>query len=328
MTTLRNLRSDGSFYCVADSNYFLGVVSLFNSLRLLGHDEPMYVLDRGLTADQRERLSKHACIVDADDDQHAILSKSVAPLRFPADVMVLLDADMIVTRRIDDLVEQARGGKVVAFADAIDRFFPEWETILALPPLRRGTYVNAGFFAFSRSVGLQLLERARDTHRKVQLHGSRLGAGTPADPFYFPDQDAWNAVLFSCLEPDQVAAYANRLAPFPPFDGVILEDVHKVLCRYEDGERPYLLHYISRKPWLVSTPRSVYTQLLPRLLLADDLPLRLRDDEVPLRLRSGRLAGGAALVAEGAAWGASHRGRVGLRRRLAGRKKSGYSDGR
>src|SRR6185503_11716260 len=221
--------------------------------------------------------------VDADDDQHAILSKSVAPLQFPADVMLLLDADMIVTQPLDDLIKTAAEGKIVAFADAIDRFVPEWETILGLPPMQRGTYVNAGFFAFSRSVGLQVLERARDTHRQVQLHGSRLGAGTPADPFYFPDQDAWNAVLFSCVEPGQIAAYPNRLAPFPPFDGVLTEDLQKLTCRYEDGERPYLLHYISRKPWLTSTPRSIYTQLLPRLLLADDLPLRLREEEVPLR---------------------------------------------
>ena len=30
-----------AFYCVADERYFLGAVGLVNSLRLVGHDEPV-----------------------------------------------------------------------------------------------------------------------------------------------------------------------------------------------------------------------------------------------------------------------------------------------
>ena len=45
-----------AFYCVADERYFLGAVGLVNSLRLVGHDEPIYLLDCGLTDDQRELL--------------------------------------------------------------------------------------------------------------------------------------------------------------------------------------------------------------------------------------------------------------------------------
>ena len=39
----------GGLYCVADSRYFPGAVGLVNSLRLVGHREPILVLDTGLT---------------------------------------------------------------------------------------------------------------------------------------------------------------------------------------------------------------------------------------------------------------------------------------
>src|SRR4051812_49061180 len=74
-TTLKNLRSNAVFYCVADARYFLGLVALLNSLRLHGHPEPVYVLDRGLTGSQREHLAPHVELVEANDDVHPILSK-------------------------------------------------------------------------------------------------------------------------------------------------------------------------------------------------------------------------------------------------------------
>jgi hypothetical protein len=33
-----------AFYCVADERFFLGAVGLINSLRLVGHAEPIYLL--------------------------------------------------------------------------------------------------------------------------------------------------------------------------------------------------------------------------------------------------------------------------------------------
>ena len=33
--------SRAAFYCVADERYFLGLVGMLNSLRLLGHREPV-----------------------------------------------------------------------------------------------------------------------------------------------------------------------------------------------------------------------------------------------------------------------------------------------
>jgi hypothetical protein len=305
-----------AFYCVADSDYFVGLVALLNSLRLHGHDEPVYVLDRGLLPHQRRLLERHVTLVRDEGGQHAILSKSHAPLRFPADAMLLIDSDMIVTRSLSPLIGAVASGRVVAFADAIDRFVPEWQSLLDLPPLRRTVYVNSGFFGLPRGEGLPLLERVREAQQRVSLGGSRLGGGTPTEPFYFPDQDAWNAVLASTVRPEALWVLDNRLAPFPPFDGVVLDRESPPGVGYEGGEAPYFLHYISRKPWLAPTPRSVYTRLMKRMLFGPDLLVRVQPRDVPRRLRTGRLAEGAGLFAEGAAWFAARRGKLGIRPRV------------
>jgi lipopolysaccharide biosynthesis glycosyltransferase len=52
---------------------------------------------------------------------HPTLLKSWAPLEHPAEVMVLLDADVLVVTRLDQLFEHARDRRVVAFRDSLDR---------------------------------------------------------------------------------------------------------------------------------------------------------------------------------------------------------------
>src|SRR5215210_3169387 len=103
-----------AFYCVADARHFIGAVGLINSLRLLGHAEPVFVLDCGLEPSQRELLSAEARIVAAPSDAPPWLLKTVAPLAHPAEVMVLIDADMIVTRSLAEPIETASAGSLVA----------------------------------------------------------------------------------------------------------------------------------------------------------------------------------------------------------------------
>ncbi len=45
-----------AFYCMSSDVYFLGAVGMINSLRLHGHDEPIYLLDLGLRPEQRELI--------------------------------------------------------------------------------------------------------------------------------------------------------------------------------------------------------------------------------------------------------------------------------
>jgi hypothetical protein len=49
-----------AFYCVASRLYFLGAVGLVNSLRLVGHEEPVFLLDCGLTEGQRALTARYA----------------------------------------------------------------------------------------------------------------------------------------------------------------------------------------------------------------------------------------------------------------------------
>ena len=80
-------RPAAAFYCVADERYFLGAVGLINSLRLVGHTEPIFLLDCGLTAAQRELLAAaRRAASTRPSDAPPWLLKTVAPLARPADV--------------------------------------------------------------------------------------------------------------------------------------------------------------------------------------------------------------------------------------------------
>ena len=48
------MSAPATFYTVTDAEFFPGTVALLNSLRLVGHREPLVVLDNGLTPEQRD----------------------------------------------------------------------------------------------------------------------------------------------------------------------------------------------------------------------------------------------------------------------------------
>ncbi len=72
-----------AFYCVADERYFLGAVGLINSLRLVGHTEPIYLLDCGLTERPARAARAGGELVDAPADAPPTLLKTIAPLQPP-----------------------------------------------------------------------------------------------------------------------------------------------------------------------------------------------------------------------------------------------------
>jgi len=118
-------------YAISDSRFFLGLIALVNSLRLQGHSEPITVLDCGLADYQREILSHETTVIAAPAGYPPHLLKYVAPLLHPADVMILIDADVIVTRSLEPLIRAAEEGKIVAFTDRLhDRFDPRWSALL------------------------------------------------------------------------------------------------------------------------------------------------------------------------------------------------------
>lgn len=317
-----------AFYSVSDSRFFLGAVALVNSLRLVGHDEPIFIVDSGLTPAQQSRLAEHVTLIPARQAEASVLLTPLAPSIRPAQVQILIDADIIVTHALSRFIEAAMAGRIVAFGEpepTDTRSFREWTTALDLPSFRSQPYVNAGQLFVPESLGRRLYPLWTEAQRKIDLKDTRYGRARLSDPFYFADQDVLNAVLAGHFEIEELMIAEHRLAPHYPFPGLDLVDATRLLCRYGDGAEPSLLHHILAKPWLKATRTTIYSLLLPRLLLAPDVALRLDPCELPLRLRQGRLA---ALDRRRAhvqtliyAHSRRQLGRLGIRTRMAQRRR-------
>jgi hypothetical protein len=289
-----------AFYCVSSAMYFLGAVALVNSLRLVGHAEPIFVLDCGLTPEQRELLSPEATLVPAPEDATPYMLKTVAPLERPAEVMVLIDADVIVTRPLEEPVEVARSGRIVAIEHGSERFFPEWGRLLGLGPSRPHPYVSSSLALLGAEPGARVIRVMHDAQPRADMEGSPYSGARPEQalfvdvhpdtaehPFFFADQDVLNAVLATAIEPDQLVTLDRRMEAIPPFEGLRIVDEATLRCEYADGLQPNTIHHLTAKPWLRETPRGIYTELLLRLLLRRDVAIRLRMRDLPGHLRRG-----------------------------------------
>jgi hypothetical protein len=281
-----------AFYCVADAGYFLGVVGMINSLRLQGHAEAIFVLDCGLTPAQRELLARETVLVESPRDTAPWLLKTVAPLDHPAKVMVLIDADVIVTRPLTELIEIAARHRVVAFENNMDRFVPEWGDLLDLGPVRRQPYLCTAFVAMGSSPGMEVLRLMEGRQARVDFQLTHWRDNAPDYPFLYADQDVFNAILAARFEPGQsIVGLDHRLSPSIPFEGLRIVDEAALRLSSAVGPEPYLVHQsLSPKPWQEPVYDGVYSRLLRRLLCAPDLALRPSPREVPLRLRPGPLA--------------------------------------
>jgi hypothetical protein len=282
-----------AFYCIADRRHFPGAVALLNSLRVVGHDEPVFLVDAGMTPDQRNVLRPHVTLIDAPNAVHPVFLKPHAPIEHPAQVAILLDADIIVTRPLTELIDTARRGKLVGFLDNPphdDRFFSEWSEALELGPLRRQPYLNAGYLFIPHGLAGSFLRAWNEAQMRVDVERTWFRSGKLSDPLYFADMDVLNALAASSLGRDDIVFLEHRLAPAAPFPGVSLVDEQTLYCTYADGTQPFMLHHILGKPWLTATRTTVYSVLLTRLLFRPDVTVRLKPSDVPLRLREGRLA--------------------------------------
>jgi hypothetical protein len=306
--------SDAAFYCVADSRYFLGAVGMINSLRLQGHGEPIYLLDLGLTDAQRELLAAEATIVPAPEDTQPWLSKTIAPLAHPAETMVLIDTDILVTRSLGELIERAAGGGVVAFENDVQRFVGEWGELLDLGPLRPGPYVSSGLVVLGGETGAEVLRLLDDRQRRVDFERSYFATDEAGYALRFLDQDVLNAVLRTRID-DSVHALPYRLMPNQPFQGLRILDGRSPRCTYGDGTEPYAVHHFSRKPWIARQRANVYSLLLTRCLVRPGLALEVEEETVPLRLRRGAAARTARLAVD-----IGIGGPAAIRRRIAGER--------
>ncbi len=281
---------NAAFYCVADERYFLGAVGLVNSLRLVGHDEPIVLLDCGLTGAHRELLGSEAELIEAPEGTPPTLLKTVAPLARPADAMVLLDTDLVVTRPLEEILGSAAQGNVVAFDKGVGRWVDDWGRVLGLGDVPRRTYLDFAMLGIGAGIGVPVLERLGELQGRIDFDRTMWGSHDEEYELLYADQDVLNAILAARVPADRVVALDPRLAPVPPFAGLRVADERTLRCAYDDGVEPYVVHHFIVKPWLEPTHHGIYSQLLRRLLASDDVAIRVPDDEIPLRLRRGPLA--------------------------------------
>jgi hypothetical protein len=283
-------------FTVSNQDYFPGTVALLNSLRLSGNGMDLVVLDRGFSPHQRSLLATHASVVDfksqLSEQVPDMLMKPLGYLIEPAEILVILDSDMIVTRSLDYMVSLCHSGMVCVYRDSQpDRWFPEWEQSFDLrAPLRGQDYVNSGFLALTMSQWQPLLMRWWE----ACVIASRSDVSTE-----LPDQDALNALLMSEVPMNAVAIQPEEEAPTGgDLASVTIRDSQKLIC-FNKGRQTTLLHDGSGwpKPWdergWLRIYRNAYVALLPRLLFAEDVTLRLSPTDFPLWLRphrSGELA--------------------------------------
>ena len=279
-----------AFYTVADDRYFLGAVGLVNSLRLVGHEERVFVLDCGLTAKQRSLLSPAGVeFVDGPRDTPGNLLKTIAPLEHPAAGIVLIDADIIVTRPLGELIERGRSGEVLAFGTGMDRFKPAWGE-LGMGVASPRVYLCSALVFCGGDRGAEIVRLMDERRSRVDWDRTYWRANDEDYALVHADQDLFNAVLSTRVEPDAITELEGRLMAFPPFEDLRVADERSLRCEYGDGAEPYVLHHWNAKPWLQPSHHGPYSRLLRRLLLADDAPVRVPEEMIPLRLRSGPLA--------------------------------------
>jgi hypothetical protein len=288
-----------ALYTVSDERYFVGTVALLNSLRLTGNQAELVVLDRGLTAEQAERLGEHARLVQVDAQvfHTPILYKPFPHLLQPEGIVVVIDSDIMITRSLEDIFRLADEGSICLFPnhpEARDRWFAEWEQIFSLSsPPRHQPHLNGGFLAFSATHWPDLLERW--WHACASMPPDRVFTGEATDPVWAGDEDALNAVLMSEVPRHAVVELPDEapLLPLAMRDMTIVDE-QTLACLYRD--RPArLLHLLGiPKPWekraWLRVRRDAYVRLLPRVLFARDVQLRLRHADVPVWLRPGARA--------------------------------------
>ncbi len=288
-------RDDVRFFSMCDARYFLGAVALVNSLRIVGHHEPVSVLDLGLTSEQRSILGRECDVVQLDRDpgDHPFTFQPYPAVLDCTGIGLIVDSDVIVTQRLDPLVAAARRGTVAAFADRIDRCEEEWSTLFGLrSPLVPGLqYLNTGVVAFDAVTHHSFMTRWWQLCRDMHFEAGR----SATDPLAYADQDAFNALLMS--------EDVGRRGPDPAPTMVMgarnlaetrITDVDRLACEQE-GRPVAALHSVSSpKPWTHDSRRlmrrNAYVTCLRRCLSGPDLAIALDDTQLPTWLRGTRRA--------------------------------------
>jgi hypothetical protein len=197
------------------------------------------VLDPG----QPELLDGHADVVDVPKEivGTAISTKRYSFLDGASGTVVLIDSDIVVTGRLDEALDLAREGRIVAapawMEAARSRWFAECEPTLKLRALlRRKDWFHAGFVVLDVERWPNLPERWWELNELVPAEQAVLDN----QPFNAQDADSLNALLMS-----EISRSALALLPEgdEAFGGqVTIEDIESLRCTV-NGRPTRLLHY-------------------------------------------------------------------------------------
>jgi len=293
------VRRDAQIFTLGDSGYFLGIVALVNSLRLTGNAQPITVLDLGLTQSQRAILGPRCSFIEAAElsGMRIWMLQAFPHLVDPQGVIGIIDSDVIVTSRLNQFLDEAATGKIVAFPEPVcpDRHFSEWATLFDLTrDLRSGQrYVNAGCIFVSTLQHPEFLKRWWDCSLKINSQRTFLDDADYTSPVAFGEQDALNALLMSEMSPSEIAVQPRHLQRY--FDTqpgrVQVHSVKRLDCSH-DGHRVSFLHRVwVNKPWQRGSWRTIkrtaYSRCLRRVLVAKDVEIRVPNSELPLWLKRG-----------------------------------------
>ena len=290
-------RNGVRFFTIADASYFPGLVGLVNSLRLHGQTEPITVLDLGLSGDQRTVLHEQCEFVVPSPDmlRHPWLMHPYACALRPADTVVYIDSDIIVTSPLDKIIASSGKGRICVFGDAPHtRWFAQWEQIFGLRgPPRQQMYINAGFLAFSTAHFPSLLSRWWECCGRLVGEPTVLESDELESPTALSGQDALNGLLMSEVELDQIEFQPLRAEAqgHTQLHRTRVVDIARLECRL-DGQPTTLLHtWGSPKPWehraARQLRRSAYLRCLRRLVVAPDVAVPFPTEHAPRWLRPG-----------------------------------------
>ena len=291
--------SQRRIFTMGDAGYFLGIVALINSLRITGNNDPVTVLDLGMTPEQRTVLAPHCEFIEIDmvDGMKPWVLAPFPQVVDPEGLIAIIDSDIIITASLDPFFEQAERAQVVVFPDPwyTDRQFDSWESDFGLgAPLRTGqAYANAGCIFFSTLAQPDFLRRWWECCVKVAGTKTMLDDGDEASPFAYGSQDALNALLMSEVSPTSIAYQPKHAERFLDLQrgGVEFQNLERLECMHE-GELVSVLHrFMSNKPWQRSARRAVvrtaYLMGLRRCLVGPGLEIRVSRHELPPWLLPG-----------------------------------------
>lgn len=164
-----------------DRNYFPGLQALVNSVHTYHPELPIFVFERGFRAAEFAWLANHPATIEVQAIARfpfPVTGMWEAKQQVPAECLsrarsvCLIDADIVVLSRLDDVFELAEDGKIVAGCDGMGSYFDSAYQVYGPSVVgKRWFHLNSGLVCF-------------DVHRHWDLAGlwafsSNYGAYSP-----------------------------------------------------------------------------------------------------------------------------------------------------